>query len=58
MIRVLEESAAYMAGCFSQVLAKDSSDNDVIWVTELWDITTSHQASLSLPAVKDVSEVH
>jgi quinol monooxygenase YgiN len=52
MIGILKESAADMPGCFSYVVAKDSADENAIWVTEVWDSLTSHDASLSLPAVK------
>jgi quinol monooxygenase YgiN len=37
------------AGCFSYIVAKDSADENVIWVTEAWESVTSHDASLSLP---------
>ena len=49
-IGVLTKSASAMPDCFSYVVAKDSTDNDVIWVTEVWDSAASHDASLSLPA--------
>lgn len=53
MIAILKESAAAMPGCFSYVVAKDSVDENAIWVTEVWDSLASHDASLSLPAVKN-----
>ena len=53
MIAILKESAANMPGCVSYVLAKDSSDENLVWVTEVWDSATSHDASLSLPSVKN-----
>lgn len=52
MIAILKESAADMHGCLSYILAKDASDENAIWVTEVWDSMASHDASLSLPAVK------
>ena len=52
MIAILKESAANMRGCFSYVIAKDASDENVLWVSEVWDSAASHDASLSLPAVK------
>lgn len=54
MIRILKESAADMSGCFSYVVARDSADENAIWVTEVWDRVASHEASLSLPSVKNV----
>jgi len=53
MIGILKESAADMPGCFSYVVAKDSADENTIWVTEVWDSIASHDASLSLPSVKN-----
>lgn len=53
MIGILKESAANLPGCFSYVVAKDSADENVIWATEVWDSVASHEASLSLPAVKN-----
>ncbi len=47
MIGILKESAADMPGCFSYVVAKDSADENAIWVTEVWDGLASHDASLS-----------
>ena len=52
MIEILQESAADMAGCLSYIVAKDAVDENAIWVTEVWDSMASHDASLSLPAVK------
>jgi quinol monooxygenase YgiN len=49
---ILIEAIAGMPGCLSYVVAKDSRDENAIWVTEVWDSKESHDASLSLPAVK------
>lgn len=51
MIAILTESAANMPGCFSYVVAKDSTDENALWVTEVWDTAAARDASLSLPAV-------
>ncbi len=53
MIAILKESAGDMPGCFSYVVAKDSADENAVWVTEVWDCSASHEASLSLPSVKN-----
>jgi quinol monooxygenase YgiN len=53
MIGILKESAADMPGCLSYVVAKDAADENAVWVTEVWDSLASHDASLSLPAVKN-----
>lgn len=53
LIAVLKEGTRNMPGCLSYILAKDSSDDNVLWVTEIWDRQASHDASLTLPAVKN-----
>jgi len=53
MIQILKESAADMPGCLSYIVAKDAADENTIWVTEVWDSVSSHDASLSSPAVKN-----
>jgi quinol monooxygenase YgiN len=51
MIGILKESAADMPGCLSYVVAKDSTNENVAWITEVWESAASHDASLSLPSV-------
>ena len=53
LVSILKESAVDMPGCISYVVAKDSVDENVIWVTEVWDSVASHDASLLLPSVKN-----
>lgn len=53
MILILKDSAADMAGCLSYVVAKDTADENALWVTEVWDSSASHDASVSLPRVKN-----
>lgn len=52
LIEILLEGVADMPGCLSYIVSKDSEDDDVIWVTEVWDSKASHKASLSLPSVQ------
>ena len=52
MVAILKESAVDMQGCLSYIVAKDAADENAIWVNEVWDSMASHDASLSLPAVK------
>ena len=49
---ILIEGTTAMPGCLSYIVAADGSDSDALWVTEVWDSKASHQASLSLPSVK------
>jgi quinol monooxygenase YgiN len=51
-IELLTNSTLKMPGCLSYIVAKDSADENMIWVTEVWDSAASHEASFSLPEVK------
>lgn len=42
-----------MPGCLSYVAARDDSDPDVVWVTEVWESKAAHSASLELRTVQD-----
>jgi quinol monooxygenase YgiN len=53
MIEILKQSAADMPGCISYVVANDIADENTLWVSEVWDSMASHEAALSLPAVKN-----
>ena len=52
LIALLGTSSANMPGCINYTIATDASDENVLWVTEIWDCEASHAASLALPAVK------
>ena len=52
LMALLTEAVSEMPGCLSYVVAEDSKDENTIWITEVWDSKESHDASLSLPAVK------
>lgn len=52
LIAILVEGTSAMPGCLSYIVAKDATDADAIWITEVWESRGSHQASLSLPAVQ------
>lgn len=53
LIAVLLESTANMPGCLSYVVARDANDANAIWITKVWDSQASHDASLSVPRVRD-----
>lgn len=40
------------AGCLSYVVAASTTDEDLIWVTEVWESKEHHAASLQLPEVQ------
>lgn len=52
LISILLEGASDMPGCLSYVVAKDTTDPDALWVTEVWDKQENHRDSLSLPSVQ------
>lgn len=53
LMTILIDGTRDMPGCFSYSVAKDSADENVVWVTETWDSQASHDASLTLSAVKN-----
>jgi quinol monooxygenase YgiN len=52
LIEILLEGVAGMPGCLSYIVAKDPTDPNSLWITEVWDNQVSHEASLSLPSVQ------
>src|SRR3982750_2429619 len=48
LIKTLIEGVSGMPGCLSYVVAKDPTDKNSIWITEVWDSKDSHAASLKL----------
>ncbi|RDE09088.1 putative quinol monooxygenase [Pelagibacterium lacus] len=54
LMTILRDSATQrMPGCLSYVIARCVEHPDGIWVTEVWDTSESHKASLDLIAVQD-----
>ena len=53
LIAILLGGVGSMPGCLSYIVATDSTDANAIWITEAWDSKASHDASLTLPAVKE-----
>jgi quinol monooxygenase YgiN len=51
-VEVLTKSTSRMPGCLSYIVAEDSRDANVVWVTEVWDNAASHEASFTLPEVQ------
>jgi len=52
LLDILAGQVAPMPGCLSYIIAKDPQDANALWVTEVWEDTACHQASLGLPQVK------
>lgn len=53
LIEILLDGTGDMPGCLNYVIAKDTTDDDAIWITEVWTDKASHEASLSLPSVQE-----
>ena len=52
LIAIMLDGARDMPGCISYVVAKDSTDGNAFWITEVWESQGSHSASLSLDSVQ------
>lgn len=53
LLAILQKGTTAMPGCLIYVIAKDPSDANSIWITEVWDSKESHAASLKIPAVRE-----
>ncbi len=52
LIEILLHGTKEMPGCKLYAISTDSTDDNGIWMTEIWDSEESHQASLQLPGVQ------
>ncbi|MFC7535840.1 putative quinol monooxygenase [Sphingomonas sp. GCM10030256] len=52
LVQILLHGVAGMPGCLSYIIANDPADPNLIWITEAWTSKDAHEASLSLPSVK------
>ena len=53
LIGILLGGVSGMPGCLSYIVARDTEDENALWVTEVWETQEAHAASLSLPSVQD-----
>lgn len=44
------------AGCLLYLISTSPTEEDAIWVTEVWADKESHDASLSIPGVREIIE--
>lgn len=51
--KILLEGIGGMPGCLSYIVANDPSEENTLWITEVWDSKESHEGSLKLPAVQE-----
>jgi quinol monooxygenase YgiN len=58
LLALLEEGAGAMQdtapGCLLYLISTAPADVDAIWVTEVWTDKEAHDASLSIPGVREV----
>lgn len=52
LARILLDGTRDMPGCLSYVIALDGDDENVLWITEVWESEAAHQASLQLESVQ------
>src|SRR5512145_3376115 len=52
LIAILLQGTGSMPGCLSYIVAKDSTDENAIWITEVWDTKENNDSSLTLPEVR------
>ncbi len=52
LLAILGESTGDMPGCLSYVIAKDPTNAEALWITEVWTGKDAHAASLKLPTVQ------
>lgn len=53
LTKILIKGVGGMPGCLSYVVAKDGTDPNALWVTEVWRSEADHRASLRLPEVQE-----
>ena len=52
LIAILLAGTKNMPGCLSYVISKDGTNDDMIWIHEVWKNKADHGASLKLPSVQ------
>ena len=53
LIDILRAGTGAMPGCRAYIVAEDRKDPDAIWFSEVWDSKEAHDASLSIPEVRE-----
>ncbi len=41
-------------GCQLYIVSRDATDSLSVWVTEIWDTAADHEASLTVPGVREL----
>ena len=53
LVALLLQGAVDLPGCLSYIIARDTGDEDALWITEVWEDESNHHDSLQLPSVRD-----
>ena len=56
LVAVLTQGLPALPGCRSYVVAEDPQDADALWITEVWETSEAHRASLAIPEVQAAIE--
>lgn len=56
LVKLMVASSKSMPGCLSYIVAIDPNDENLIWVTEVWEDRERHKASLNIPEVRATIE--
>ncbi len=46
LIRILLDASRNMPGCLSYVVARDTMDENALWITEVWESREAHKQSI------------
>jgi quinol monooxygenase YgiN len=53
IVRMGGDDSHSIPGCLSFIVAEDAVDENVLWITEVWESQASHEASLEAPPIKE-----
>jgi len=56
LVAILLQGTQNMPGCLNYIIARDQSDENALWITEVWESAESHAQSLALPQVQAAIE--
>lgn len=50
---ILLQGISGMPGCLSYIVSIDTNDDNALWITEVWENKSKHEASLQLETVQN-----
>jgi quinol monooxygenase YgiN len=51
-IRLMSDGFKNMEGCHSYIFAEDTEEEDVLWITEIWENHEAHERAVNRPDVR------